>query len=171
MNSDKSNCCEHLLRTSPVRSPFARVVSLGFYDGTTSGVAQCSQCSRSYRYELVAWDSGQDLRVFSLAILPQKSFNEVVKLLSGATGPTWPFWSPALPSDPTVSAALDVELANAETPSCVVVARQMDMELLSGRNLTDDARTKLPAHKGYPDAEGWGFWQTYLGIDSLKEPT
>jgi len=171
MKGDKSNCCEHLLRTSPGPSPFAKIISLGFYDGTTFGVAQCSQCSRSYRYELVAWDSGQDLRVFSLATLPQQSFSEVVKLLSRAGSPTWPFWSAALASEPTVSDQLDAELAKAESPSCVVAGRQIDKELLLGRNLTDDARTRLPTDKGYPDAEGWVFWKTYLGIDSLKEPT
>jgi hypothetical protein len=83
MSTDDSVCCQQLLTKSAMRSPFGRIISLGFYDGTTSGVAQCSHCSRFYKYELVAWDSSQDLRIYSLAALPQESFEALLKLLSG----------------------------------------------------------------------------------------
>jgi len=174
MNIDDSICCQDLPLNSAVRSPFGKIISLGFYDGTTSGVAQCSRCSRSYRYELVAWDSGQDLRIYSLASLPQRSFDALVRLLSGATSPTWPIWMPELPSDPArevteLSRAIDAELAEANPPDRVVASRHIDKEILASRNLTEAARVKLPTGGEYPNMLGWDYWCEYLAMDSLPE--
>jgi hypothetical protein len=83
----------------------------------------------------------------------------LVKLLSG---PTWPFWSAALPSEP--AGAIDAELAKAEPPSCVIIARQIDKEILAGRHLTNAARARLSVRRGYPDVKDWGFWRRYLSV-------
>lgn len=171
MNTNGPTCCQHLLRDSRANSPFGRIVSLGFYDGTTSGVARCSHCSKSYRYELIAWDSGQDLRVYSLSALPQGSFDALVGLLSSSTSPRWPLWSPVLQSDPAAKGAIDAELAKAEPPSCAIASLQLDKEILATKELTALARSRLPTGKGYPDVKDWEFWRRYLALESQPEPT
>jgi hypothetical protein len=170
MRANELICCQHLQTKSAMRSPFGRIISLGFYDGTTSGIAQCSHCSRFYKYELVAWDSNQDVRIYSLADVPQESFDALVRLLSVVKGPTWPFWVPILPSDsgPEVGVlkrAIDSELAKAEPPGQVIVSRHLDREILASKELSDEARVKLPKSINYPDMGDWGFWQAYLALD------
>jgi len=171
MSTSDPVCCQQLSPDSPRRSPFGRILSLGFYDGTTSGVAQCLDCSKAYRYELVAWDSGQDTRVYSLAALPSESFDALVSVLSAVGSPTWPFWSPILPSDSALNAAIDAELAKAEPPARVIASRQLDKEILASKDLTDSARAKLPQSRDYPDIHDWDFWRAYLAVESLPEST
>jgi hypothetical protein len=169
------NCCQQLLPDSARNSPFGRIISLGFYDGTTSGVAQCSHCLKSYRYELVAWDSGQDIRVYSIASLPSESFDALVKLLSATQSAVWPFWSPVFPPDSasasTLSTAIDSELAKADLPALVIASRRLDIEILASKDLTNSARIKLPKGRNYPNMHDWDFWRAYLMVDSLPEPT
>jgi hypothetical protein len=176
MSTDDSVCCQQLLTKSAMRSPFGRIISLGFYDGTTSGVAQCLHCSRFYKYELVAWDSSQDLRIYSLAALPQESFEALLKLLSGVERPTSPIWIPILPSDSSqdmsvLKRSIDAELAKAEPPSHVIASRHLDQEILARKEISDAARIKLPKSQDYPGKADWEFWQAYLAVDSLPELT
>jgi hypothetical protein len=175
MNTNDNICCQEFSPDSAMRSPFGKIISLGFYDGTTSGVAQCSHCFKAYRYELVAWDSGQDTRIYSLANLPQEAFDAMVGLLSGIKGPTWPFWEPNLPSDSTegraMNAAIDTQLAKAESPARVIASRQLDKEILASREITLAARVKLPVARNYSNMKDWEFWRTYLAVDSLPEST
>ena len=168
MQAKELTCCEHLPKTSPVRSPFSKIISMSFYDGTTSGIAQCSRCLRSYKYDLVAWDSGQDLRVYSLAVLPARSFDVLVKALSATTSPTWPVWFAPVPSDREAQTAIDNELARAAQPSCVVVSSHLEKQLLVGRVLTSAALASLRSGKQFPGAAEWEFWQTYVGLDLPK---
>ena len=60
-------CCrQYHSQDAEFLSPFQRVIALGYYDGETSGFAQCHQCGDWYVFELIDWDSGQDLRVFQV---------------------------------------------------------------------------------------------------------
>ncbi len=170
MNAGDRVCCQQLSTDSPMRSPFGKVLSLGFYDGTTSGVAQCSFCLESYRYELVAWDSGQDTRIYSMAPLPFESFEALVRLMSVIGNPTWPLWSPILPSASAPDQSLlvtriDVELAKAQQPTHVIASRKLEKEILAGKEITNSGRERLPKGQAYPGIEHWDFWRTYLAID------
>lgn len=86
-------CCNHL-SGGKATSPFGRVVALGYYDGPTSGVLQCATCPSVYRFEMLDWNAGQDVRVFSLARLPPGSLERVVDLCPKTRPPQWPIWVP-----------------------------------------------------------------------------
>jgi hypothetical protein len=168
MNVRTSRYCRELAADSPVRSPFDKVLSLGFYDGTTSGAAQCSHCAAAYRYELVAWDSGQDVKIYSIAALPIDSFETLVTLVSAGGEPNWPLWLPKLAGSDSdqkrLLVAIQEELDKAEKPKCVVASRNFEKEVLKGKELTEVARTKLPRDQVYPDPQSWDFWRAYLEI-------
>jgi hypothetical protein len=167
-------CCEQFASNFAMRSPFGKIVSLGYYDGTTSGVAQCSHCLRSYRYELVAWDSGLDIRVYSLADLAKESFEAIIRLLSDIKSPTWPFWSPFLTAVSVrrrkkIFTAINNELAKADPPALAIASYQLDREILGGKSLTDIALEKVLKCSVYPDMRDWDFWRTYMELDSQQE--
>ena len=118
----------------------------------------------------------EDIRIYSLAALPQKSFDAVVKLLSGVKGPTSAIWIPILPPDSSqdmsmLKRSIDAELAKAEPPSHVIASRHLDREVLASKEISDAARIKLPKSQDYPGRADWDFWQAYLRVDSLSELT
>jgi hypothetical protein len=63
-------------------SPFKKVIALGYYDGATSGLAQCGNCAMAYRFELIAWDLSQENRAYSLAEIDSQVFDSIVHTLS-----------------------------------------------------------------------------------------
>jgi hypothetical protein len=71
----------------------SRLISLGFYDGTTSGLIELEP-GAVFRYDVVAWDSGQDQRVYCLARMPARAFADLIELLSPSEAPRWPQWFP-----------------------------------------------------------------------------
>lgn len=87
-------CCRELPSLVDAASPFARIVALGYYDGPTSGVAECEHCPESYRFDMLAWDVQQDVRVYSLSALPPNSVAELVKCIPAPNPPHWPVWVP-----------------------------------------------------------------------------
>ncbi len=167
MSANDRICCRQLSTDSPIRSPFAKILSLGFYDGTTSGVAQCSRCLESYRYELVTWDSGQDTRIYSVAPLPQESFEAIVRLVSVVEKPIWPLWLPTLPSgdQSLLVTDIDLELAKAKEPTHVIASLKLEDEILAGKEIAKLERDRLPKGQTYPGIEHWDFWRTYLNLD------
>jgi hypothetical protein len=52
--------------------PFGRIVVTGYYDGPTEGVVECAACGMCFAFVLLDWDEQQDLRIFSLAPLPER---------------------------------------------------------------------------------------------------
>jgi hypothetical protein len=164
-------CCQPLPASFPVKPPFGRFVSLGYYDGTTSGVAQCSDCSSTFRYELAAWDSRQNIRVYSIASLPRNSFDTVVKLLSAVDEPRWPFWYPKLSSEPSpLNVAIDAELSRVERPTYAVAAEHLEREILAGKEITATGLASLPKDQDFPNLADWDFWRAYLELDELGRP-
>jgi len=71
----------------------SRLISLGFYDGTTSGLIEL-ETEVVFRYDVVSWDDHQDRRVYCLARMPAPAFDELVKLMSPLETPHWPQWFP-----------------------------------------------------------------------------
>jgi hypothetical protein len=87
---------EDLFSSDLVRS-FAgprRLISLDYYDGTTSGLIRLDEAATDYRYDLVAWDSNQDIRVFCLSSLAPFAFDKAVEVISILGKPSWPCWYP-----------------------------------------------------------------------------
>ena len=163
-------CCQELPRVaSAAQSPFGRIISLGFYDGTTSGIARCSHCSKSYKYDLVAWDGDQDIRVFSLSALPPESFAALEVLLSQLKSR---FVDSDDPKRRTiVKTAVGVELAKAEAPTLVLATRRFEQEILAARPVTIELRNRILVGGVYPTAGMWDFWSDYLSIGrSQKGP-
>ncbi len=76
------------------KCPFSRIIALDYYDGPISGAAQCAQCSAEYRFEMLAWDDSQDVRIYSLAPLPPQSVAQLTAALSETGPPSWPVWVP-----------------------------------------------------------------------------
>lgn len=87
-------CCQIAFSEQPQPSPFERVISLGFFDGTTSGIAECSICARAHRYGLVAWDEDQQWRAFAFGELQRGVFPDVIAACSSLGTPRWPIWVP-----------------------------------------------------------------------------
>ena len=119
-------------------SPFAKIIALGFDDGPSTGVVLCQGCSGAYRFELIAidvdgtfdhaaWDRGEELRVFSLAPLPEGSFDRIVAALAAIEAPRWPTWAPGVDlRAPELDRLIESDIASilhgADRPTLVVVA-------------------------------------------------
>lgn len=87
-----------------MKSPFSKIIALGFYDGPEAGVLQCSECLTEYRFEMLDTDFNPedlDTRIFSLAQLPSGSFDQIVEVCPKVNPPHWPVWMPLwqFPSD------------------------------------------------------------------------
>jgi hypothetical protein len=85
--------CEHLKAGAEAEAAYLMVV-LEYYDGPTGGVMQCQICFAEYRFTMLDWDDHQGERVYSLAPLPPRSFEQVVAILSAHEPPKWPLWFP-----------------------------------------------------------------------------
>lgn len=70
-----------------------RLISLGFYDGTTNGLIELGG-SRSFRYDLISWDENQDKRVYCIGPLPPSAFQKALDVLRSLGEPRWPVWNP-----------------------------------------------------------------------------
>src|SRR5947207_710814 len=67
---------------------------LGFYDGPTSGLLQCSTCSAIYAFDMLDWSEDHRARVFRLAALPSNALVEIEEALAPTEAPRWPVWIP-----------------------------------------------------------------------------
>jgi hypothetical protein len=76
--------------------PFDNILFIDYDDGPTFGAAQCRLGFGTYRFELlardaegtydfVAWDRGQEIRIFGLASLSSDQFKHLNKILSAQT--------------------------------------------------------------------------------------
>ncbi len=71
----------------------SRLISLGFYDGTTNGLVELAD-GRAFRFDMVSWDNQQDERVYCLGRIPAGAFEAAVETLTPLGRPTWPQWLP-----------------------------------------------------------------------------
>ena len=69
-------CCADRADAEDVASPFSEVIALGYYDGATDGFLRCGTCRAMYRFCLLDWDRGQDLRVFAVTEMSPGSWPE-----------------------------------------------------------------------------------------------
>jgi hypothetical protein len=80
-----------MIRSSTARA--TKIVALDYYDGAVGGFAEILDTAGIkdwYRFELVAWGSGQNERVFCFANAPAAG-----RIVSELKEPRWPlFWLP-----------------------------------------------------------------------------
>jgi hypothetical protein len=163
-------CCEI---GYPSLSTFRRVLSLGWYDGTTSGLAQCSQCSAAFKYDLIDWDSDQDRRMFAFSPIGVQEFEHVVTLLSRNEKPSWPFWFPKWQftsiEKARVKSEIDERLARADPPEYLVASDRRLETVFAIKRLSGPARNRLPAvFDGLPVSSDFSYWREYVGLQDRK---
>ena len=148
---------------------FGRVLSLGWYDGTTSGLAECSSCSSVFKYDLVDWDADQEQRVFALSRLDRESFERIVEILKAFESPKWPFWNPRWWNikQPEVAerarSQVDECLSRAAEPEFLVASDRQLKNLFGMAGITDAIRAKLPKQfDGLPVTDDFDSWMAYL---------
>lgn len=72
---------------APIESVFNPVISIGWFDGTTSGLALNALRALAFRFDLLDWGPGQEMRIFALSPLPIPEFEEAVKLFGTSQSP------------------------------------------------------------------------------------
>jgi hypothetical protein len=88
-------CGEDLSSLADGGTPFGEIVFIRYDDGPTSGAARCSAGTESYRFEMLAsdidgtydrraWDRGEEIRIFSLAVLPSTAFARFADALANS---------------------------------------------------------------------------------------
>lgn len=125
---------QDIMASTPL--PFSKAIALGYYDGPTSGVVQSERNLTTYKFQLLAWDAGQDMRIFSMAPLSSQSFERLVNLLSQIQPPLWPLWVPIwnFPSQETaniVEREVERILGQADFPGLVVAMKSIMSEIVS----------------------------------------
>jgi len=153
---------------SPIESIFNRVISIGWYDGTTSGLALDSLRSLAFRFDLLDWGPSQELRIFALSPIAVPAFDLTVKLFSKSEAPKWPIWYPCWPSDLAeqehMSSELDAILVQASSPEFAFASQGQFETILCAKRLTEPARALLPAKFDDQPNGGFDFWQKFLEL-------
>jgi hypothetical protein len=155
-------------------SPFNRILCLGYYDGPTSGLAKCAESQKAYRFELVAWDSGFENRIYSLAETDVKVFDSVVHTLARLEEPRWPFWTPRWQfgsslEESRTSSEIDQALSTIPAASLLIATDHLDESILACRALGTAVGSRMPKEGTLPDSKDWAFWREYLGLPSRSE--
>lgn len=162
-------CCQRLEAFSNVKSPFTKIIALGFYDGPTSGIAQCEVCSAIYKFEMLDWDDEQEIRIFSLAPLASQAWNQMVNLLSKHEAPKWPVWFPQweFPSEAvhnSVDSESDKILARAGMPELVIASNRYGDRIIAAKKLTTEDRAYVKDWFALEPSEVARDWFSYLGL-------
>jgi hypothetical protein len=141
-------CCRGLIGPERAKSPFAKVIAFGYYDGPTLGLVQCAACARAYHFVLLDSDAGRDLRIFGLAPLPATSFERLVEALSRHQAPHWPVWVPLwqFPSE-SDRRALDGLTRHifdeVASPEFAIATADIAGEILAGKAVTAEDVTQV----------------------------
>jgi hypothetical protein len=160
--------CDNILE-GPIPSPFKKTIALGYYDGATSGLAQCGNCPVAYRFELIAWNSNQENRIYSLAEIEPQVFESIVHTLSLIEVPRWPYWIPrwqfkSPEEEKRNRDAVELDLQKASTANLVIATDHIGKEIVTCREIVADACDHLPKPGLLPDPSNWKYWQQYLGL-------
>jgi hypothetical protein len=137
-------CCLSVSGRRDLPSPFQRLIALGYYDGPTSGLAECARCRKSYRLELVAWDTSQDVRVFATATFEMERFERVIRACARQEEPNWPVWVPNLSLLPLEARAeLDGLLSEEPEFEWLLASRHLEDSILAADIVPPSSRAKL----------------------------
>jgi hypothetical protein len=153
---------------SRIECVFNEVISIGWYDGTASGLALNSLHSMAFRFDLIDWGPCQEIRIFALSPLPARAFEQAVELLKRLETPKWPIWHPPWPKadheQKILGRELDAILAQANSPEFAFASESRFSTILAAKSLTEPGRTSLPTKfDGQPNG-GFDYWQKYLEL-------
>jgi len=162
-------CCQQFEVFPGAKSPFSKIIALGFYDGPTSGMAQCEICSAIYKFVMLDWDDDQEVRIFSLAPFASAAWTRTVNLLSKHESPNWPLWFPKweFPSElvrNNVDNETDKILANAGISELVIASNRYGDRILAAQKLTTEDREYIKDWFSLEPSDVARDWFSYLGL-------
>lgn len=167
-------CCQELEAFSNIKSPFSKIIALGFYDGPTSGIAQCEICSTPYKFVMLDWDDNQEVRIFSLAPITLPAWNQMVNLLSKHESPKWPVWFPRweFPSEivrDNVDSETDKILASAGIPELVIASNRYGDQILAAKKLAYEDLEYVKDWFSLQPSDVIRDWFSCLGLTKERE--
>jgi hypothetical protein len=155
---------------SPIEKTFSKVISIGWYDGTVSGLAFDTLHSLAFRFDLLDWGWAQEVRIFALSHLALSHFEDAVELYTKFETPNWPIWYPRWPSVPleqeNMGRELDAILARAARPEYVFASQSRFETILAAKRLTEPASAFLPAKFDDQPSGNFDYWQKYLELSA-----
>lgn len=136
-------CHRELPPVTELKSPFSKLIALGYYDGPTSGLVQCDTCSAVYRFEMLDWDEDEDVRIFSLSPLPAEAFDQIVKVCEQSSSPKWPIWVPiwkfaSSAEENQANQEIEQILNQAKNPQLIVAAQDLTQEIIATQKVEID---------------------------------
>lgn len=164
-------CCQQLGNHRQVRSPFRKLIVLGFYDGATSGLTECQACTRGYRFELVTWDDQQDVRIFALAPLTPGIFQGVAEICATLGElPGWPVWIPRFEGEAgrVASSRIDEVLGRLSSFELLVASEALERDLLVARPVKDSERGRLQQRMASVRTTRAPEWFAALGLEHSR---
>src|SRR6266446_338033 len=159
-------CCQLISGKAGVPSPFCKIISFSYYDGTTSGAAMCGVCGREYFYDLLSLDDNQDVRIYGFSSIQAGSLGDLTEICSRFDTPKWPEWHPK----PGVNdrgrkefRAKIGEIRKTKTPPQLVVASEelSKLLLLAKAVHTAELLSDMPDSES-PDAKDFTKWLAFL---------
>ncbi|GEM_PF-1452453 len=162
-------CCQRLETFSNIKSPFSKIIALGFYDGPTSGMAQCEICSAIYKFVMLDWDDSQDIRIFSLSPIAKPAWIRMVNLLSKHESPKWPVWFPKweFTSEAVrnhVDSEADKILANAGRPELIIASNRYGDRILAAKKSVCEDLKYVKDWFSLEPSDVARDWFSYLGL-------
>jgi len=146
-------CCQNLRGIGYIESPF-KVITSAYYDGPTSGIAQCQSCSAEYSFVMVDWDDNQDVRIHAFAPLPSGSFMRVENILARYEPTEWP-------NDKEIEEILEM----AGEVTMVVALSQYGNRVFGARTLAERDLRNIRDWFSPGDPEAGYDWFTFMELD------
>ena len=115
--------CEFSDNQLPFRSPFGRLLATNYYDGPVAGILECNSCKTLFHFEKLDWDDGQDMRIFAVAHIPSRGFQEVDDFSS--TSRSTREWILDAARDIDIISIVDGMIADAMSPHLVVATTNL----------------------------------------------
>ena len=152
-----------------------RLVSLGYYDGTTNGLLSFEKPGLAFRYDLVSWDSGEDWRVFCLSPLIPNDFEAAVHALSVLGEPRWPCWFPPweFSSDAEklgVEQALEAILNRSGPYRMAVLSRDLCTSTRAAVNIIARPGGAVEQFTRDRQIQPYEKWLPLFGVNAVEDP-
>ena len=125
------------------KSPFFKAIATHYYDGPLEGFLAHRDWPQPCVFQLLDWDRETDVRVYEVARVEDRSFDEVVAALFRDRRPTWPVW--VLPSS-------EQHRAKRLLDECMLQARPV--ATITTRDLFGDIALWTPAEDAPPASSG-----------------
>ena len=148
---------------------FGRIITLDWYDGITSGLAEFLSHGTAIRFDLLAWGPAQERRVFTLSRLNPSAFEQAIDLLKQRDVPSWPRWDLPWPKEQDeserLSRALDEILKRSVGPEYAIETDSMFETVFAAKNLDQIPQGLIPEHFApYPLSDDYEFWHRFVAV-------